>query len=178
MVPSTVEEAWPPGQPVGVAAVAVALAKARDVARRVAGPAAVLGADTVVVLDGRPFGKPASPADARSMLTALAGRAHEVVTGLAVVETGTGRALTAAVTSRVVMRAYGGPDVDAYLATDEPWDKAGAYAVQGAGGRLVERVAGCYTNVVGLPVATTARLLREFGLTAASASDRAPCGPP
>lgn len=178
VIPSTVEESLPPGQPVAAAATALALAKARDVAGRVAGPAAVLGADTLVVLDGRPFGKPVSPADARGMLAALAGRAHEVVTGLAVVEAGTGRAVTAAVTSRVVMRPYGDAAVDAYLATDEPWDKAGAYAVQGEGGRLVERVEGCYTNVVGLPVATTARLLREFGLTATAASGRAPCEPP
>jgi septum formation protein len=70
--------------------------------------------------------------------------------------------------------------VEAYVATPEPYDKAGAYAVQGAGGRLVARVEGCYTNVVGLPVRTTARLLRAFGLDPREPedSDRGPCGPP
>jgi nucleoside triphosphate pyrophosphatase len=70
--------------------------------------------------------------------------------------------------SRVVMRAYTDEEIDAYVATGEPDDKAGAYAVQGAGGRLVRRVEGCYTNVVGLPLTTTARLLQAFGLAPAA----------
>jgi septum formation protein len=69
-----------------------------------------------------------------------------------------------AVTSEVLMRPYSDAEIDAYVATGEPDDKAGAYAVQGAGGRLVDRVDGCFTNVVGLPLGTTARLLRGFGL--------------
>jgi septum formation protein len=172
-----VEESLATGQPVPALATALALAKARDVADRVAPPAVVLGADTVVVLDGRPLGKPASVDDARAMLTALAGRAHEVVTGVAVVEAGTGRARTATVSTRVVMRPYAPAEIAAYLATDEPWDKAGAYAVQGEGARLVARVDGCYTNVVGLPIRTTARLLGELGLTVPEGGGPAPCAP-
>lgn len=165
VVPSTVEESRAAGVPIPALATRLALAKARDVAGRV-GPAVVLAADTLVVLDGVPFGKPASPEEARRMLTALRGRAHDVVTAVAVVEAGARREATAAVASRVVMRAYTATEIEAYLATGEPYDKAGAYAVQGEGGRLVERVEGCYTNVVGLPVTTTARLLRLFGLPA------------
>ncbi len=179
MLPSAVAESLPPGVPIATGAARLALAKARDVARR-AGYGVVLGADTLVVLDGRPFGKPASRDDARRMLEALRGRAHEVVTGVAVVEADTGREATEAVVSRVVMRAYAPAEIEAYLDTPEPYDKAGAYAVQGEGGRLVERVEGCYTNVVGLPLATTARLLRAFGLpvtTEAGAPDPGPPGP-
>lgn len=167
VVPSGVTEALAPGVPIPSVAAQLALAKARDVAARL-GSGLVLGADTLVVLDGRPFGKPASREEARVMLTALRGRSHEVVTGVAVVEAGTGREATETVVSRVVMRDYSAADLEAYLATPEPYDKAGAYAVQGEGGRLVARVEGCYTNVVGLPVTTTARLLGAFGVVPAT----------
>jgi septum formation protein len=158
------EEPLPPGVAPAAQAMRLALAKARDVATRVSAGTVVLGADTLVVLAGCPFGKPTSPDDARRMLAALGGRAHEVVTGVAVVEAETGRELTASVVSRVVMRDYSADEVEAYVATPEPYDKAGAYAVQGEGARLVARVEGCYTNVVGLPLTTTARLLRAVGL--------------
>ena len=163
--PSGLAETLVPGLDGPTLTTGLALAKARDVAARLgAGPALVLGADTLVLLDGRPLGKPASAADARTMLAGLRGRAHEVVTGVALLETPGGRETSAAVTSRVVMRAFTDVELEAYVATGEPDDKAGAYAVQGRGGRLVERVEGCYTNVVGLPLRTTARLLRTFGL--------------
>jgi septum formation protein len=172
----------PPAGPPSAAVVALALAKARAVARDVArevgggGPSGqrrpdappartvVLGADTEVVLDGRLLGKPADPADARRMLRLLAGRTHEVVTGLALVEVGGEREETAAVTTRVTMAEYGQAEIEAYVATGECMDKAGAYAVQGLGGWLVARVDGCYTNVVGLPVETTRRLLSGWGV--------------
>jgi septum formation protein len=144
--------------------VAVALAKARAVARQQAGPAAVLGADTEVVLDGQFLGKPADSPDALRMLRALRGRTHEVVTGVALVEAPEGREETAAVITRVTMTNATDEALAAYVATGEPLDKAGAYAVQGAGSRIVERIDGCYTNVVGLPVETTRRLLRRWGL--------------
>ena len=164
-MPSAVRETVPPHTPASRVATDLALAKARDVAAGLGPGVVVLGADTLVVLDGRPFGKPASPDEARAMLAALRGRAHEVVTGVAVLETTAPRREVAeAVISRVVMRDYPAAELEAYVATPEPYDKAGAYAVQGGGGRLVARVEGCYTNVVGLPVRTTARLLRAFGL--------------
>ena len=144
---------------------AVALDKARAVAREwTGGPAVVLGADTEVVLDGRYLGKPRDAADAARMLRALSGRTHEVVTGLALVDAPSGREETLAVTTRVTMIDAGDEEIAAYVATGEPLDKAGAYAVQGLGARLVARVDGCFTNVVGLPVETTRRLLKRWGL--------------
>jgi septum formation protein len=166
--PSAVEERLDAGVPAAALAARLARAKADDVAaavRAVAGPAAVvLGADTLVVLDGRPLGKPGSRDEARAMLRALRGRAHEVVTAVAVVGPAGELAAAAVVESRVWMRACDDAEIEAYVATGESDDKAGAYAVQGAGGGLVARVEGCYTNVVGLPLSTTARLLRAAGL--------------
>jgi len=171
--PSGIEEPLPPGVPAATLAASLARAKAADVAARLhaAGETAalVLGADTLVVLDGRPLGKPASRSDARAMLRALRGRSHEVVTAVVLRDVDpAGRERTEAVVSQVLMRAYTDAEIDAYVATGEPDDKAGAYAVQGAGGSLVSRVDGCYTNVVGLPLRTTARLLQAFGLAPAA----------
>ena len=144
---------------------AVALDKARAVAREwTGGPAVVLGADTEVVLDGRYLGKPRDAADAARMLRHLSGRTHEVVTGLALVAAPSGREETLAVTTRVTMIDAGLGEIAAYVATGEPLDKAGAYAIQGQGARLVARVDGCFTNVIGLPVETTRRLLKRWGL--------------
>jgi septum formation protein len=162
--PSRVAEVHPPG-PAAAAVAAVALDKARAVAREwTGGPAVVLGADTEVVLDGRYLGKPRDAADAARMLRELSGRTHEVVTGLALVDAPSGREETLAVTTRVTMIDAGAEEIAAYVATGEPLDKAGAYAVQGLGARLVARVDGCFTNVVGLPVETTRRLLKRWGL--------------
>jgi septum formation protein len=154
----------------------LALDKARAVAAGLgpagAGPTVVLGADTVVTIDGQVLGKPADPEDARGMLRRLAGREHEVITGVAVLDAGSGRAQTTAVVSRVRMTGYGEADIEAYVATGEPLDKAGAYAIQGAGGRLVAGLEGSFSNVVGLPLAATARLLAAFGVpVSAPASD-------
>jgi septum formation protein len=134
------------------------------VARGLAQGAIVLGADTEVVLDGRLLGKPRDAADAARILKALRGRIHEVITGVALVEAPAGREETAAVTTRVRMGDYTDAEIEAYVATGEPLDKAGAYAVQGLGGRLIAQVDGCFSNVVGLPVTTTRRLLERWGL--------------
>ncbi len=131
-------------------------------------PAIVLGADTEVVLDGRLLGKPRDADDAARMLRDLRGREHEVITGLAVVELpAAGPASepeTASVTTRVRMAEYSDGEIATYVATGEPLDKAGAYAVQGLGGRLVAAVDGCITNVIGLPLTTTRALLSRRGL--------------
>jgi septum formation protein len=145
--------------------IALARAKARAVAAEIGPvPRLVLGADTEVVLDGRLLGKPADAAAAVEMLKALRGRVHEVITGLALVEAESGREETLSVASRVRMRSYSDAEIAAYVATGEPFDKAGGYAVQGRGGGLVAEVDGCLTNVVGLPVETTRRLLARWGL--------------
>ena len=161
-MPSDLEETLAPG-PLAEAVARLALDKARAVAARVR-EGIVLGADTVVTIDGEPLGKPADPDDARRLLRRLRGREHEVITGVAVVDVRTGRAERTAVTSRVRMADYDERALEAYVATGEPLDKAGAYAIQGAGGALVAGYEGSYSNVVGLPLAETARLLTAFGV--------------
>lgn len=162
--PSRISEDPPPG-PAREAVLALALAKARAVARApgLGLPAVVLGADTEVVWEGALLGKPRDPADAARMLKLLRGRVHEVVTGVALVEAGGDREASEAVVTRVRMSGYSDEEIEAYVETGEPFDKAGAYAVQGLGGRLVAEVDGCFTNVVGLPLTTTRRLLERWG---------------
>jgi septum formation protein len=120
-----------------------------------------VAADTAVFLDGKALGKPSGTEDAKRMLRALSGRWHDVSTGLAVsVE---GALETALATTRVLFRNLEDADVDAYVATGEPLDKAGAYGIQGLGGLLVERVEGDRDNVVGLPVGTLREMLAKRG---------------
>jgi septum formation protein len=133
--------------------------KARVVAR--AAPAAwVLAADTTVVLDGALLGKPADAAEARAMLGRLSGRTHEVLTGVALAGRAQGEAL---VRTRVRFRPLSDAEVAWYVATGEPLDKAGAYAVQGKGGFLVAALEGSPTNVIGLPLGETLALLARAG---------------
>ena len=162
VVPSDLEETLAAGSP-RAAAAGLALDKARAVAARV-GEGVVLGADTIVVIDGQALGKPAGPDEARAMLRRLRGREHEVITGVAVVDARTGRSEATAVVSRVRMAEYGDAEIEAYLATEEPLDKAGAYAIQGRGGALVAGLDGSFSNVVGLPLEETARVLAAFGV--------------
>ena len=162
VVPSDLEETLAAGSPRDAAA-GLALDKARAVAARV-GEGVVLGAETIVVIDGQALGKPAGPDEARAMLRRLRGREHEVITGVAVVDARTGRSEATAVVSRVRMTEYSEAEIEAYLATDEPFDKAGAYAIQGRGGALVAGLEGSFSNVVGLPLEETARVLAAFGV--------------
>jgi septum formation protein len=162
VVPSEIEEVLDEG-PAPAAVARLALRKARAVAKRVR-EAVVLGADTVVLVDGAALGKPADAVEARATLRRLRGREHEVITGVAVVDSRSGREASISVVSRVRMAAYSDATLEAYVATGAPLDKAGAYAIQDLGGTLVERLAGSYTNVVGLPVEETRRLLAEFGV--------------
>ena len=168
VTPSEVDEALPPGPPATAAAL-LALRKARAVAagRR---DGVVLGADTLVVIDGEVLRKPADAADARRMLRRLRAREHQVVTGVAVVDAATGREAADAVVSRVHMADYPEAAIDAYVAGGEPLDKAGAYAIQGEGGALVARLDGSWSNVVGLPVEATRALLEAFGVVTAPAA--------
>jgi septum formation protein len=120
----------------------------------------VLGVDTVVVLDGVVYGKPADADEARGTLGRLSGRTHEVVSGIAVVEDGATRA--AATTTRVTFRPLDAPTLDWYLATEEWRERAGGYAIQGRGAALVAAIEGDYLNVVGLPVTALLELLPEI----------------
>lgn len=125
--------------------------------------AVVLGADTEVVLDGDVFGKPQDADDAAAMLRRLSGRTHEVISAVWLVDAV--REQGEVCTSRVRFAALDEPTIAAYVATGEPFGKAGAYAIQGGGAVLVEHLAGSYTGVMGLPLFETARLLRGAGVS-------------
>lgn len=130
---------------------------------RLAGPGAVvLGADTEVVLDDEVFGKPADAADAAGMLRRLSGRTHEVVTAVSLVVEG--REVQAVSRSRVTFDSLSAGDIAAYVASGEPMDRAGAYAIQGGAERFVARLDGSFSGVMGLPLHETAALLRQFGI--------------
>jgi septum formation protein len=137
----------------------LAQTKAETVANRISSDALVLGADTVVVIDGEILGQPRDDQDARRMLKLLSGKRHEVLTGLALVRPGrTPRIVVNHETTRVRFCEMSAAEIDWYVATGEPSDKAGAYAIQGRGALFIEEIQGDYFNIVGLPV----RLLYEL----------------
>lgn len=157
VVPSTVEEEMEHGTPKEIVK-HNALSKATDVAC-LHRDDIVIGADTIVVVDGQIFGKPKDAADACDMLLRLSGRTHQVMTGIAVVQ---GKRIhNDVVVTDVTMRPYGIEEILDYIKTGEPMDKAGAYGIQGIGALLVEKIDGCYNNVVGLPIARLAEVLRQ-----------------
>ena len=138
-------------------------AKAELVAARAVGPAIVIAADTVVTLEGHIFGKPRSSDDARHMLEKLSGRTHSVITGVALIRLPDAERITFVESTLVHFAALSGEEINRYLATNEPHDKAGAYAIQGRAGRFIPRIEGCYFNVVGLPLARLQHALNELG---------------
>jgi septum formation protein len=143
----------------------LSLLKACDAARRFGRDALVIGADTVVVLDGAVFGKPKDEADAARMLSALSGRTHRVLTGLSVVRNADGKCVSVFEETRVTFRRLTAEETGAYIQTGEPMDKAGAYAIQGGGAAFAEKVEGDLQNVIGLPSARLFSLLKdEFDL--------------
>lgn len=144
-------------------AVLLAARKARAVARGIEA-GFVLGADTIVVLDGEILGKPVDDEDAVAMLRRLSGRDHDVITGVALVNAASGASLQRSVRSLVRMRALSEHEIAAYVATGEPRDKAGAYAIQGIGSGLIASYEGCYNNVVGLPLCYVAVMLAQVGI--------------
>jgi MAF protein len=141
----------------------IATAKAREVAAR-RRDSVVLAADTVVINRGRVLGKPPAPAEAREMLTALRGRKHRVFTAVAVLAPGRARPAVDHVRTLVTMRGYSDTEIEASIQRGDPFDKAGAYAIQDSVLVPVAAYQGCYCNVVGLPLWTTLRLLLEAGL--------------
>jgi septum formation protein len=157
--PSAADEAVHPGEPPRDYVLRVAREKARAVPGEL-----VLAADTAVVLGEEVLGKPAGDEDARRMLRALSGTEHEVLTAVVVRRAAPPLELEALVATRVRFARLSEAEIAWYVATGEPRDKAGAYAIQGAGGAFVLSVAGSVSNVVGLPLAETAELLRRAGL--------------
>ena len=120
-------------------------------------PLTVLGADTVVAVDRHVLGKPADAADAARMLRLLSGRTHQVITAISIVSSQVQQ--TAAEITQVTFFSLSDEEINAYVATGEPWDKAGAYAIQGYASRWIPHIKGCYFNVVGLPVALVSSML-------------------
>lgn len=141
----------------------LALGKAQAVAAR-SEDALVIGGDTIIVLNNQPFGKPHTPERAREMLGLLRGQTHQVMTGHAVMETATGRTKTAVSISHVTFFPYSDEVIEAYVATGEPLDRAGAYAIQGYGALLAKEILGDYDGILGMSVVVIAGLLREFGV--------------
>ncbi len=149
----------------------LAEAKARDVADR--HPESwVLGADTLVFNRNAALGKPGSDAEARQMLSVLSGQTHQVVTGYALRRRASGQTFSDAVSTRVTFKALSDMEIEWYIRTREPFDKAGAYAIQGIGTFLVRRIEGSYTNVVGLPVCEVIELMLREGIVGLSPEDR------
>lgn len=163
VVPSRLEEKTAERNPAKKVK-ALALAKANEVAERM-GHGLVLGADTIVVIGGKILGKPGSGTEAAAMLRSLSGRAHRVYTGIALVDAATGRSRAATECTLVQFRSLSEREIQAYVASGEPLDKAGAYGIQGHAAVFVSGIKGCYSNVVGLPLSRFWQMLQDFSGT-------------
>lgn len=163
VVSSAIDETPIPGESAPEMVQRLADAKAELVAARSVGPAIVIAADTAVLAGSQILGKPRTTEDARQMLRALSGATHSVVTGVSLVRLPDGERRSFVETTRVQFSPLSAEDIEDYLATGEPFDKAGGYAIQGRAGRFIPRIEGCYFNVVGLPLARLARELAELG---------------
>lgn len=173
-IPPRVEEKAAPGEAPDGMVTRLACEKALEVAHRV-GPEPeriVLGSDTIVVLDGEVLGKPEDPAHALAMLTRLAGRSHRVLTGVAVVSSRELVPHSLFRSSTVTLRPAGRDELERYVATGEPLDKAGSYAYQGEGRRFVVSVDGSESNVIGLPVDPALALVAQVRAACGMTHDR------
>ena len=177
VVPSAIDEAAIPAGAPEPFACRLAEAKAADIARRHPG-CWVIGADTIVVIGNDILGKPASTGEARRMLQALSGQTHRVITGYAVYCEAENHRHVAAVDTAVTFKSLSAEEIEWYIRTREPFDKAGAYAIQGIGTFLVRSINGSYTNVVGLPVCEVIEHLIEAGVVRHRDLDLPESGPP
>jgi septum formation protein len=160
VIPSRLEETSQRGMEPRGHATYCAKEKAKEVAQQYP-QQWVLAADTIVVVDEKILGKPVNVTEATAMLSRLSGRSHHVITGVCLLHAQCGVEESQAVETEVFMRRLGAADIEGYIATGEPMDKAGAYGIQGIGGCLVQRIEGSYSNVVGLPLCETVELLRR-----------------
>jgi MAF protein len=167
VLPADVDETPLPGEPADKYVMRLAEAKARAVGDAAAPGELVVAADTTVADGGEILGKPADAAEARSMLIQLRGRKHQVHTALAVFHPANGRLVTELSTTDVPMRPYTDEEIQVYIATGDPFDKAGSYAIQHPEFRPVTALEGCYANVVGLPLCHLMRAMRTFELSPA-----------
>lgn len=141
----------------------ISLEKAKLVARNYKN-ALVIAADTFIVLEGEILGKPTTETEAKRMLEAISGRQHSVITGFTIIDTGNNKVLSSSVETKVHIRELTSKEIDSYVKSKEPLDKAGAYAIQGLGSVIVEKIEGDYFNVIGLPLSTVTESLKEFGV--------------
>jgi len=165
---SAVDESPHPSEAAAALVQRLANAKGDLAAARAVGPAIILAADTEVVLDDKILGKPRSLEDARDMLQHLAGRTHSVLTGVAIIRLPDGERRQFVESTLVHFRPITNEELSAYLATQESFDKAGSYAIQGHAGRFIPRIEGCYFNVVGLPLSRVVTELHSLGWSASS----------
>ncbi|EKE04092.1 MAG: hypothetical protein ACD_20C00107G0002 [uncultured bacterium] len=142
----------------------LALDKVMDVKEKVDYPAVIIGSDTVVVVNHKILGKPKDKQDAFNMLRMLSGTTHEVISAIAITDTETGKTLTNSVTSNVTFKELSDSEINSYIATGEPMDKAGAYAIQGLASIFIKEISGCYTNIVGISTYKLVEMLKEFGI--------------
>ncbi len=163
--PADVDESMPSGTPPDQLVEQLSLRKAAAVfarSKQAGERGVVIGSDTVVVIDGMILGKPANEQEAESMLQQLQGRGHEVYSGVACLDVHSGSSIVRHRNTRVFMKPLSDEHIRKYVDTGEPMDKAGAYAIQGRGALFVDRIEGCYFNVVGLPLSLLADMLEEL----------------
>ena len=163
VIPSNVEEELPDNLPYEEAVQELAFRKALHVASVITDQCIIIGADTIVV-KGEVIGKPRNRQEAREMLYKLQGQTHEVITGLALIDTATGKTKKAFEKTIVKMTQLSMDEIERYVLTGEPMDKAGAYGIQGLAGIFISSISGCYYNVVGLPIHRLWVMLKEFGV--------------
>jgi MAF protein len=161
-----IDERPQPGEDPGELVTRLATEKSRTAAQRIGAPNLVIAADTIVINGSRILGKPEDPVEARRILLELAGRSHRVLTALTIVDTESGRAVQDLCETAVPMREYSLDEINQYIATGSPMDKAGAYGIQDEDFNPVEieHMHGCYANVMGLPLCHLTRSIKGFGL--------------
>ncbi len=164
VIPSSTDEALLANEAPEAHVIRLSQAKALEVAKHHERSGRwFIGSDTVVVRDEAILGKPVDAADAAAMLVSLSGRSHRVISGYAVHDRESGQTLSAAVTTKVFFKDLTTREIEGYIATGEPFDKAGSYAIQGIGSFMVPKIEGSYTNVVGLPLCEVIAALEELG---------------
>ena len=167
VIVSRADESVMPGESPESFAMRAAMDKAEDVASRVRDEGIVLGMDTIVVLGDEQMGKPDSAHAAKEMLEKLSGRSHDVITGVAIVDMYSGRSIKKISRTEVSFKSLTAGEIERYTSSGEPLDKAGAYGIQGTASLFIERINGCYYNVVGLPLNLLYETLLELGLSPA-----------
>lgn len=138
--------------------------KAQAVAKNLKEDALIIGSDTTISFEGKILGKPKDKEEARSILSMLKNNIHQVFSGIAIVDNQTQKVVSGFVATNIKMKNYSDNEMDKYISSGEPMDKAGSYAIQGEGGKLVEEIDGCYNNVVGFPLCKLTELLAHFDI--------------